>query len=415
MEILSPVADFHRFCKRFCSLNSSVIDKLVYVFLYDYFDETENLTVTRYFFFDLNLMLYELDRSSFILNQQAVSFDSGFKIIFDAKKAYIISLKNECVIIEDYYPIVVLSDLPKIMDFCSCSNNSYFTVFGNNYSVFYTDETQIENLSSDMFNYECVELNSSGGKILKLLAVSGYIYAVQEFGISKISSTGTVRDMSFCKLPFKVVEGTICAFSDKIVFMSSCGFMSSDGESFKLELASPAEKCLSLNNLSAEVFDGKYYLLGNFMINANNLRAVCQFDLDKNSCTFFDAEDADKIFSICSQKFYGLAINKFTRNSGECLCLNASQNFNNTKFIKFNKITLGNFSEKTLSEISLICSGKFAIKISSDFGEIYFDATENFSVKNIGLLGRYFEIEIFSSRKFEINSILITAILESET
>ena len=41
--------------ERFCSLNSSVIDKLVYVFLYDYFDETENLTVTRYFFFDLNL------------------------------------------------------------------------------------------------------------------------------------------------------------------------------------------------------------------------------------------------------------------------------------------------------------------------------------------------------------------------
>lgn len=395
----------------FMTLNSSVTDKLIYVFIYDYFDEPENKTLSRYFFLDKNYALYELDISSFILNLQPLHFDSDFKVIFDAKKAYIISQKTECAVIEDYYPIVVLSDLPKIMDFCTCSNYSYFTVLGNNFSVFFCEETQIENLSSDIFNYERVELESSGGKILKLLAVSGYIYAVQEFGISKISCTGTVRDMSFCKLPFKVTDNTICAYSDRIIFMSSCGLVSSDGESFSLEFSDFSDKILSSKN--AAIFAAKYYLLGDFFINQKSMRAVCEFDLNNNTCTFFDTDGAENIYSLCSQNYYGLALTK--ELNGTCLnCGYSAHCSENTKYAKFNKITFGNFGKKTLSEISLLCSGKFVLKITSNTGSVFFDITENFSVKNIGLLGRYFEIEIFGTEDFNINSISITAILESE-
>ena len=62
---------------------------------------------------------------------------------------------------------------------------------------------------------------------------------------------------------------------------------------------------------------------------------------------------------------------------------------------------------KVLNELKLQASGNFKIYINSDIQNFCFDVRGDCFIKNIGIKGQFFEIEIKSESSFIIESILL--------
>lgn len=393
--------------------NSSILNDVIYAFIYDYFDEPESKSKFRLFCIDKNYILFELNFESMLFVSHAITLDKNFKVVFNGGCAYIFSSKNEYILIDTYLPSIILAESPKLVDFCASGNFSFFLVYGKNYSVFFTEKTEIKNLSEDTNNYSSIELNSCGGKVLKILPISGFIIAVQEFAITKISTSSKPREISFMMLQMKVFANTISPIEDEIIMLTSAGLISSDGDSYK-HIFNELNELICFDGAEAASFSGKYYLLSNYFLDGKKDRYICEFNLSENSYTFFDKNTTSKIFALFSSEYYGLITLDYRNNFYDLTSLDYGSISSRCKRIKFNKMSFGDNQTKILSKIKMHSIGEFFVKISSDISSVSFKAGYNFSASNIGLSGHYFEIEITSENTFMIESIYLSVLAAEE-
>ncbi len=391
----------------FISKNQELIDVLIHATIYEYNNSENNVFEKRIFVIDKNYYLYELDTVSLEINSLNVSFKTFPNIINQNGKLYIFSSESNFVLIENNYSPICLTAMPELTNICNNSLNTYFTVSGEYFKVYYTEQTEIENLSDEIETYDYISLNPDGGLILKLLSYNGNIYIVQQYSISKIhTSSKAVYSQNTCAIKSKIHQDTICLIDDYIVFLSSAGLFVFDGNDIK-QIFGNVTKNLCGEKFIALSHNNKYYLATNIYINETSQRVLLEFDIDKNICNIYGFGNVIDLYEIKTFNCYELAAIIIDDHKNIILKQNNKKLTSQTKYIKFNKISFDDNLSKILNHIKLSCYGIFNLKISSEIDSITFSAGDNFEAGNIGLKGHYFTIEIFSDEIFYIESIYL--------
>lgn len=386
----------------FESANSALIGNIEHFLIYDYFDSVLLCEKSRYFAFDRTFELYELDFETYKFVSCEKKFTKLPNIVYDNGNLYFLSTDCGCIMVSGDSPIIVLTEVPKLINYCSYNNFSFFTIFGYNYNVFYSEKTNIQNLECEVDAYKSIEVNSAGGKILKIFQNDNLIFVIQQYAITTISASTSVKINSYISLNFKVLENTIAKVDDKIVLFSTAGLAVCDENSASIKFENETGNFSDIKKGIS--YNGKYYLLTDKFVDGIRNRFIAEFDLGEMSCSFYLADKTENIFSVSSYDYYIFVSTVFDENC-RLMFLNKDRISQKNKRIIFNKISFDDSSNKTVNEIKIFAIGHFDIRISSENDEFCRKCCNNFILKNIGISGNNFDMEISGSSNFEISSI----------
>ncbi len=414
--IIEPVFNFSNFFKdalkeefyeQFLNSNQAILNKIIYVTIYEFENLETKQIDKRLFAIDNNFYLYELNFNNYLFNSLSIYFSEFPKILKTNGKLYFYNDSENFVLIDCMHSAVCLTDVPNFTNFANSGTQTFFTIENENTKLYFTELTELENLSTEFENYEYINLNSDGGKILKILLYKDNLYVIQQYSISKVYiTTKLIRLQLSCTIASKIFDDTICQIDDYIVFCSSAGLFLFDGNDTKPIFKNVCANFVG-NNFISCAYNNNYYLGCKMYVNEVAENILAEFNIENNLCNFFSIGKITKLYSIQTYNNYELlAICKENENY-KILRLNNKQLISGSEYLKFNKLTFDDNHTKILNSIKLSCFGNFELKITSDIESIVLKSAEKFEVGNIGLKGHIFEIEILSEDAFYIESIFI--------
>ena len=161
------------------------------------------------------------------------------------------------------------------------------------------------------------------------------------------------------------------------------------------------------SNVKSLSYNNKYYLMCKYYINDIKEDLILEFDIENNNCVFYKLESLLNLYIIQTISAYKLVA--LTQENGikiiKYLDLDSITTYK--KYIRFNKLTFDETPVKVLNELKIISTGKFFITISSEIQSSTFEINGVSYIKNIGIKGQSFEIEIQSDSSFKIEAIYI--------
>ena len=392
--------------------NETIINNLIYVYEYIYFIQDLGKYETRIFVLDKNFNLFELN-SDLIFDNMSIKFETVPKVFENNSKLYFFSPNDKFILIEKNNKPLFVTDFLNIKNFLQFQNKIFFMTHEHKFSIFISEELELENIGSNIDEYELFKLNPNSGEVLGLIVLNNYLFVVQQYSISKLSfSNGAWTNSLYFPIQTMIIEESIQQIDDFIVFCTESGVFIFDGSNIK-HLFKELDNKIDKNDISTAVFNEKYYLNCSFSLNNNFERVIFEFDIDKDTFNLFYLKNVTKIYSIKTIKGSSLIAVKEEDNN-QILTLISNSVSTEKKFVKFNPVTFEDSLFKTLSDISIFANGRFDFKIKSDFSEKTISVNNNIFLKNLGLKGNYFQFEISSDDNFEIFSIMINVLLTSE-
>lgn len=447
--------------------NQDLLNSLIYLTAYDYFDDTHKKYKTIYFGIDKEFKLYKLliasrynsesneisengeisDKLS--LELQAIFQDIVFsflpKVFEKNGKIYFYEKHEKFLYFEKDLDPVIVSSFASILSSCDLFNQTFFIAESEPYKLFYTDKSDPENISSDLSLYEFVETDTSLGRVLKVISYKGSIFVVSDYGVSKlVTSDDKFYLTANCFLKSKISAESIFEINDYIIFVAGSKCYLFDGnefeEIFSSEMQSIATKKSSVqeldeietnifteksqgDNLKAIVFDNRFFMLANCSYyfdkayvassgseasSVEKQKMLIEFDIGSKKARFYSVSGAFDFYVIRSINSYKLVI--AGESGGEKFLKEKCDNFGRleTRFVKFNSICFDDNAEKIITQIKTISSGQFTLKITSENGTKVLPVSGNLNVSALGLSGYSFDIEIYSNTDFLIKSILFS-------
>lgn len=364
---------------------------------------------------DSNYTLYELNCADLIFNDLNLQFSSIPTAINSNNKLYLYNHDDLFIMItNDNFPIIIVTP-PNLISIENFHDYTIFATHENKFSIFITELTDIINIESDLSNYIEFKLSPELGKILKIIIYKDNVYIAQQYGISKFTfdeDSATIKN--FCSIQSSIFAETISLIDDYIVFLSSSGLYLFDGNDIK-QIFTTITKNINGEDFKSVVFNNKYYLKSKYYINDISESVILQFDIENNYCTIYKIGEIVDIYVIKNLQNYMLvATIKDENNVYEILTYDKTTVTKFDKYLKFNKIAFDETPEKVLSEVKIQSIGKYQLIINSDTESSQFDINGSAHIKNIGLKGQIFEIEIKSKHAFVIESILLKTVPSSE-
>ena len=397
------------------SINNEIVNSFIYITTYDYYDSEVFNYKTIYFCIDKNYSLFKVtyENDSFILVDLNINFTQLPEVFTYAGKIYFYQKNEKFIYFENNQDAVVVSSFADFESYVNYYENSYFISSSEPYKVFYTEKTDIENLSDDLSVYSEILAESSGGRVLKLVSLKNNLYVVSQYAISKVVIDGDDYYLSTnCFIKSKIDEKNIFEINDYLMFFAGGKCFLFDGNEFEEIFSSETKLIQSGEKITGLVFDNKYYALAR--LNGDLDKSLLEFDIGKKKVRIFHISNAVSMYKIKSISCYKLVIvteedsvtNGVTDKKyflfEKC---DGGQIFGN-RFVKFNSICFDDTIEKKISDIKTVSSGTFTIKISSENGSKLIPVSGNLHVRNLGLSGYGFDIEIYSEDDFDIKSIL---------
>ena len=421
-NVIEPVSNFSNFFKVYFDKtsyntltlnNANIIKSIQHVFVYTYYNTDIDETISRIFILDTNLKLYELNKIDLVFNDLNLTFSSFPTILNLNNKLYIFSNNDLSIMIEnDNYPLTI-SSYPNIVSIINFQNYTIFAINEDKFSVYITDKTDLINLDSNVAIYQKIELSHNLGKIQKILIYKNSVYIVQQYGIAKVSiSSNEIAINTTCSIQSSIHSNTITLLDDYVVFLTTSGLYLFDGNDIK-QIFRQVTKKITGNNFKSVAYNNQYFLMTRFYINNISTSVLLQIDIENNYCTVHNVGEIYNLYVLQNLLDYNLNIITRAEDDFSVLTLDDKLITQYPKLVKFNKITFDETAEKVLSDIKIQAIGKYNIIISSENESSKFSADGSTHIKNIGLKGQIFEIEIESDKSFMIESILFK-ILSSE-
>lgn len=383
-------------------------------YIYDYYDDSSNLIKTRYFVTNNNFNIFEIDYENFNIIDLNFKFNTKPSFLLLNEKLYIYSFNNLFLMInKDNYPIV-LSDVLNITSINDIDKYTIFTCFENKFSVFYTEKTELLNLEQNLSNYNEIKLSPEDGEIERVFIYKNNIYAVQKYAISKIIiQNNGVSISNLCSIKSSIIFNSIELIDDYIVFLTTSGLFIFDGNDIK-QIFKKETINLIKSNVKSVSYNNKYYLMCNYFINHIKESMILEFDIEDNICTFYKIESLLDITLLKTFSTYKLIAITNNNNINQVKFLDLNKITTYKKYVRFNKLTFDDKPVKVLNELKIISIGKFLVTISSEIQSSTFEINGISYIKNIGIKGQTFEIEIQSDDSFKIESIYIKTTSYSE-
>lgn len=392
----------------FFNKNKDILQKIISVVDYEFYDENDNSMHIRYLCFDNDNCLYEMDFKNFIISKINFVFDEFPLIAKDEKYLYLYNNLGGLVFFNNYQP-QYFDNLLQVKDFIVFDDVKLFIDTTHFYSVFYYENTFLVNLTSDIENYNRLDFDIRNGKILKIAKIKNNIYIFQEYKISSINIMSTKNKISdICFLNFKIIENTICETNDSFVFLTTNGVKLFDGNDIK-DIFSVLKKRINYNdnNICACMYDDVYYLKTSYQFDDSLKSVLIACFVDQGKIIFYKF-DSDILSIKLIQNLSDYSFIVITNNLNDrVLNLNLNKNSEEFKSVKFNKIYFDSSDLKQINLIKFISSGAFNLKINTDIEEKEISVYDWQKVFNVMMKGHIFQFEITSDNDFEIESIFV--------
>lgn len=161
---------------------------------------------------------------------------------------------------------VVCENLPPISSICEFKGKLYGTTYGEKNLIYFHNNLNLLSwrATEDEFNGK-IEMNDSRGKINKVIPFLDYLFAIRDYGISKISVLGKLGEHNVTHLSlsgYKIYENTVAICGDKMLMLTKQGIAEFNGVWSKVLDISVNEMLKNVENSAAvcAFHAGKYYL-----------------------------------------------------------------------------------------------------------------------------------------------------------
>lgn len=390
--------------------NESLMNNIVYCTTYTFYDKSLKLNNERVFVLNSEYQLFELNFTNLKFNHLDIKFNNLPQFINIDGNLYILNHDDISILIhENNYPLIITT-MPNIV---SCVHFENYTLFCNaedKFSVLVTQQTDMVNIETSLENYSQIELLPENGSILKLIIYKNNVYAIQQYGISKIViKSDRFFVQSFCSIQSSIFSDTIALIDDYVVLYTTSGLYLFDGNDIKQIFKNICKNIDSkFSKHKAVAYNNKYFLKTKMYINLVSTAVIIQFDIENNNLNIHNIGNIIDIFLIQNMNQYKLCTSLKNQNETySILFFNDKIVTSFEKYLKFNKLSFDEYPTKVLNEIKLQSNGKFKLYINSDIQNFCYDVNGSSFIKNIGIKGQYFEIEIKSESSFIIESILL--------
>lgn len=387
----------------FFDINPDLKDKIFKIIPYTYINNL-NKFENRLFILTEEFLLLEINLSNLTVKSFNIKFKINPTVLIFNNCLYIYSIDDAFILISNNNnPTFVIPPI-NLKTIAKFNNNLLFSLSEKPFSVYVAE---VENLIDiDTFNlpYNLIQLNQDDGYILKIINYKNNIYVIQQYGVSKlVISNGEYQIVSNCSIKSSIFDNTIELIDDYVIFLTSSGLYIFDGNDLKQIFDSTTNKFADTEHKSI-CFNNLYYLKTKMFIKNIATSVVIEFNIQTNSCNIYKINNISDIYLVKTINDYKLAISINDGNKCEVLFLD-NHRFAVEKYIKFSKITFDDKPIKTLNDIKIQGFGNYTITITSDMQFFTDDICDSKHIKNIGLKGQIFEIEISSDSAFIVESL----------
>lgn len=382
------------------NLNSPIIKNFKIIYPYSYIDNLSSETKTRYLALDKENNLYELDNSKNFVSLN-IKFKNEPRIFVNNLKLFLISNDDKNIYFDKNSSAIFLTDFCNLKCFSKYQNMLFFISHQNKFCLYFTEETEIENLGSNLNVKTYEELDSNNGEVLDIKTFNNNIYVIQQFAITKFSySNKKITFASLFPIASKIIEASIQQLDDYIVFITSSGLYVFDGSSLK-NIFHKNIRNLNERFLSSVSFNEKYYLLLKDTKTTKNI--LLEFNIGDSKVNTFYYDNITNMYVIKNFNCYKFLI-CCGIDANIILELSNKNINNNHSEIKFNKLLFDDYNSKILSELDVYSEGQFNLSILTEHEEKTFKISGNTSLRNLGIIGKYFQIKISSETYFKIEA-----------
>lgn len=416
-NVIEPLYNFSNLLKYLVGAESysvlftsyyEIINNCQDIIIYEFFNDESGFVATRIFLIDKNYKLYEIDVNQLKIIDFELSFLQKPKILKIENKLYLYNYNDLFLMISDNsYPLIV-SNPPNISSYVNYHGLSLFSVIEQKFSIFVATVSNFIDIESNLSPYSCINLCPELGEVKKIIIYKDNLYVIQQFGISKITvSNNNFKLQSYCSIQSEIYEKTIALIDDFVIFYTTSGLYIFDGNDIKQIFKNVVKNFASAEFIGI-TFNNKYYIKTRYYINDIAEHVIIEFDVENDCCNIFKIGETTSLDIIQTLNHYYLVTTVKDNNSNyKILYLDKSLINQNEKYIQFNKLSFDDNIFKVVNEIKIQAIGSYKVIISSDIQSSYFELEGDAYVRNIGLKGQIFEMEIKSDRGFLIESILL--------
>lgn len=388
-----------------------MIENFIYVKTYEYFDEDKLEYQNRLFLLNNEFYLYEFNYSNYVFDKLNFKFDNMPEIFIVNNRLYFHSVNDLSLVIENSNSPIVISSFPNITSYCLDRTESYYSILKNKYAFYRDPQNDVYNLDFSPDDSMAINLNPEDGAVNKIIKFKKSFIIIQDYNISKLDRTSSGYTIaSYCNLSSRIYADSVALIDDYVVFVSSSGIYLYDGNDAK-QIFLVESKKIKGSKFKAIAFNNKYFLKTDYSLNKEIKPVILELNISEETSNIYNIGDLQDIFMLKSTNTYYLnATIKNNNENFQILTLDTTSSSAYKKYIRFNRVTLGNDYTKTLSGITIKSSGNYNLKIKSELGFVSYSVSSNFCLEGIGLLGNTFEIEIESDEYFCIYTILLKTI-----
>lgn len=242
------------FFKDYNENNMGYIDKFLY-----YADNTglyynQIITIAPWIFRAYNISLTE--NPTFTYNIKINGEDVN---LFGSENMGIYKFKGT-------FGAILMNDMPNISSMCEDKNKLFGTGYGEKNMIYFHMNNDVSSWTTEINAYNgIIYMNDTRGKINKVVPFLNYVFAIRDYGISKISHQEGKSKMDITHLSLsgnKIYENTVCICGDKMLMLTKEGICSFNGITTTILNLGINEFLQNVHNDSARaVFhSGKYYL-----------------------------------------------------------------------------------------------------------------------------------------------------------
>jgi len=233
---------------------------------------------------------------------------------------------------------VLMPNIPNISSLCEDKNKLFGTGYGEKNVIYFHNGNNVTEWTTTIdANNGIIEMNDTRGKINKVIPFLNYVFAIRDYGISKISHQEGKTKFEITHLSLsgnKIYEDTVCICKDKMLMLTKEGIISFNGVTTSVVNLGINEMLQNVNNDNAKaVFhSGKYYLACRVNFN-DNKKVLCENEqgFKNNAIIVLDVEtlNYDIIRGVDVKSMVSIKLNKLDKIA---ILLN---NINRTNVLQF--------------------------------------------------------------------------------
>lgn len=315
---------------------------------------------------------------------------------------------------------VLLSQCPNLSSMCEDKGKLFGTVRGEKNKIVYHTNLDFTTWTTEINeNNGTIEMNDDRGQINKVISFLGYVFAIRDYGISKISHSEGKNNFDITHLSLsgnKIYENTVQICSDKMLMLTKDGISSFNGVTSKILDLGFNEMLKGVNNDNSEgVFhSGKYYLacrlnfndgknIGSELIDGNKNNALIILDVQTLKYDIVRGVDIASLVSIQLNKMDKVAMIMNNREKQKVIQLNDSGAFYDEPLEKewVSPLTDLGYSDKIklVKNISLLSLYDCKITVFTEKEEKEFDiiGSEKLNKFKVNLRGKQIGLKINSN------------------